>query len=87
MGVPFAVAGAGFHPDATFNLTGDELLLPANIKAPLPLGVEGVLQLRLWQFGQADLVEEDVVPVDVAAAVALLWGDPRFIGGGIILNC
>ncbi len=85
VGVPFAVAGICLHPDATFNFTGYEVLLPANIEAPLATGVEGVFELRLRKFGEADLVEEDVVPVDKTAA--LLTEGGALHEGGLIVNC
>ena len=72
VGVPFAVAGFCFHPDSALNFTGNERLFPAKIKAPLAMGMEGVLLLWLWQFCQTDQIQEHVVPVDMAAPIALL---------------
>lgn len=72
VGVAFAVAGFGLHPDAAFHLAGDELVLPTKVKAPLAIGMEAIFQARLGQVLQPDLIQEHIAPVDLAADCPIL---------------
>jgi hypothetical protein len=67
VGVSFAVTGLGFHPDPTLYFTGYQMGLPTEVKTPLAIGMKAVLQTRLRQFRQPDLVQEHIVPIDLAA--------------------
>lgn len=63
----FAASRFGLHPDTALYLASHEFthIFPAEVEAPLAIGVKTILADWLRQLRQANLLEQNPVPVEM----------------------